>query len=325
MASTVGSARGDTSGHVMKRSDRKLMARVGREHYIEGLSNTEIGEQLGISRFKVARLLERALEEGIVKIQVVETGLPDGEMGAKLAEHLGLARCIVVRAEGDEAEVRRQVGAEAAELLSDTLVEGEILGVSWGQTLTDTTSQVESLPPLTIVQLTGFLSDDLQTSPIEVAQGVAAHSGGRVFPLFVPLYVQDEDMAARLREHPDLKRVMALYPRVTTALLSVGGWNPPNTQVREVLPANMREEAVRLGCVADVAGIMVGENGRPIDPSFENRTLGISYKELVAVPRVVAVAAGAGKAEAIASVAKGGVITELVVDDALAEELLGKF
>ncbi len=303
-------------------SERKLMAQVAREHYLNEKSNLEIAEQFGISRFKVARLLIGARETGIVKIQIDDVGLPDPELSQELANWLGIEKCIVVRSEGTEKEIRRQVGAEAAGLLSNTLVEGEVFGVAWGRTLTETTSQLESLPNLTIVQLTGFLGDDLETSPIGVAQGVAARSGGRVYPLFVPLYVQDSQIADKLKEHPDLRRAMALYPKVTTALLSVGGWDPQDTQVRNALPEDMRLEADRKGCVADIAGILVGKDGAPVDPKFQDRTLGISYKQLANVPHVIAVATGEKKAPAIEAVVRGGLVNELVVDHALAKALL---
>ena len=46
--------------------ERALMAAVARAHYLEDRSRVEISDALGISRFKVARLLARAKEEGVV-------------------------------------------------------------------------------------------------------------------------------------------------------------------------------------------------------------------------------------------------------------------
>lgn len=50
--------------------NRALLAAVARAHYIDDLSRVEIAETFGISRFKVARLLARAREEGIVTIKI---------------------------------------------------------------------------------------------------------------------------------------------------------------------------------------------------------------------------------------------------------------
>lgn len=47
-----------------------VASRVAWMHYVEDLTNLEIAARLGISRFRVARLLERALKSGIVQITI---------------------------------------------------------------------------------------------------------------------------------------------------------------------------------------------------------------------------------------------------------------
>jgi DNA-binding transcriptional regulator LsrR (DeoR family) len=44
-----------------------LAAAVARRYYLEGETKVEIAGQLGLSRFKVARLLEEARASGIVR------------------------------------------------------------------------------------------------------------------------------------------------------------------------------------------------------------------------------------------------------------------
>lgn len=302
--------------------DRAVLAAIARAHYLEDLSRVEIAESFGISRFKVARLLARAREEGIVSIKINDRGLPDEVLAEKLRQALGLERCHVVRSYGDDDAVRSQIGAVAATLLSDTVAPGEVVGVTWGRTLTATTSHLERLPRVSIVQLTGVVAGDISSSPIEIARQVSRRSGGDVYPIFAPLLVEDAEMAASLRRHPDIRGAMELFPQVTTALLSVGGWNPPVTQVRDVLPIDALAMAIEGGCVADIAGILIREDGTPVNPEFQERCINISYDELRAVPRVVAVAGGAAKAEAIRAVTRGGLINELVTDHTLAEEVL---
>src|ERR1700739_3331505 len=63
-------------------SEVVLAARVARQFYIEGVSKVDIADQLGISRFRVARLLDSARESGLVRIEI---GLPGGALDAGLS------------------------------------------------------------------------------------------------------------------------------------------------------------------------------------------------------------------------------------------------
>ena len=305
-------------------SERGLVAAVARAYYIEDRSRVEIAETFGISRFKVSRLLTRAREEGIITFQINDWGLPDPALGERLKDELGLVDCHVVRTDGDEDSVRQQIGAAAASHLSTTLKADEVLGVAWGRTLTATTGRLDHLPRLSIVQLTGFIAGDIGSSPIEVARQASRQSGGEVYPIFAPLFVQDRETADGLRNHHDIRSAMKLFPSITTALLSVGAWNPPDTQIRDVLLPDDLEKAITNGCVADIAGILITEDGSPAYPALQERSINISYDQLRNVPRVVAVAGGTAKAEAIRAVVRGGLITELVTDHALALEVLGE-
>jgi DNA-binding transcriptional regulator LsrR (DeoR family) len=112
--------------------------------------------------------------------------------------------------------------------------------------------------------------------------------------------------------------------RIASAIFLLAAWNPPDTQIRDVLPLADLANAISGGCVADVAGILIKEDGPPVDPAFQERCITISYEQLRAVPRVLAVAGGAGKAGAIRAVARAGLITELVTDHALALAVLGE-
>ena len=49
-------------------SEVVLAARVARQFYLDGASKIDIAESLGISRFRVARLLESARDSGMVRI-----------------------------------------------------------------------------------------------------------------------------------------------------------------------------------------------------------------------------------------------------------------
>src|ERR1700745_3978740 len=63
-------------------SEVVLAARLARQFYLEGISKVDIADRLGISRFRVARLLDSARESGLVRIEI---GLPGGALAPGLA------------------------------------------------------------------------------------------------------------------------------------------------------------------------------------------------------------------------------------------------
>src|ERR1700757_1604801 len=72
-------------------SEVVLAARVARQFYLEGVSKVDIADRLGISRFRVARLLDAALEAGMGRIEIrLARGLLDTGPSARLCSAFGL-------------------------------------------------------------------------------------------------------------------------------------------------------------------------------------------------------------------------------------------
>ena len=54
----------------MDEAKQQLLARVSSMFYEQDLTQSEIGEKLGLSRVKIYRLLKEAKEEGVVQITI---------------------------------------------------------------------------------------------------------------------------------------------------------------------------------------------------------------------------------------------------------------
>ena len=98
-----------------------LAARVARQYYLEGVSKVDIADQLGISRFRVARLLDSARQTGMVRIEI---GLPGGSLDAGLSAELcsafGLKQAFAFNfPDHDEPALRRRLGEAAGQALMD--------------------------------------------------------------------------------------------------------------------------------------------------------------------------------------------------------------
>src|SRR5690606_9436223 len=216
-------------------SDRAAMVVAARQYYLEDLSKSQIAQNLQVSRFKVARLLTMAREQGVVSIRIDDRAMPVPELADELARALNLERAIVVETPHDVAEARRLVGEAGAAHLGRTLNAGEVLGMAWGRTLTAMSAAMPPLPVLDVVQLTGAVGSDLEMSPVEIVRRVALNAGGSATPIFAPLVVDDARTAEALRRQPDVGRAIRMFDTVTTAVVAVGSVEPSTSQLWESL------------------------------------------------------------------------------------------
>ena len=66
-----------------------LAASIARRHYVDGRTKIEIADEFRLSRFKVARLLEAARAQGLVRIEIGHAGTIDVDTSGRLAERFG--------------------------------------------------------------------------------------------------------------------------------------------------------------------------------------------------------------------------------------------
>ncbi|MGZ6315202.1 MAG: sugar-binding transcriptional regulator [Candidatus Limnocylindrales bacterium] len=298
---------------------------AARRYFLDGASKSEIADELGISRFKVARLLEAARRDGLVRIEIGGPPEFDVELASELALRHGLRDALVIRVvEGPDEFQREQLGRVCAELLTETLEAQDILGISWGRTLHSMVGHLSRLPGCTVVQIVGNVPTlELAVNSLELVRRVAECAGGPVYPLHVPLLMDSPEMADALRRDPHVHKAIGMFDRLTKAVVGIGAWTASGSTVRAALPAELAEELDAAGAVADVCATILDANGLALRVAgLPDRFIAIGLEQLRAVPDVVAIAGGAAKAPAILAALRSGLIHRLITDEAAARLLL---
>ena len=183
-----------------------LLAAVARRHFLDGRSKVEIAEEFGISRFKVARLIDHARDSGLVHIEIRQQGLIDVDMSSRLQDKFGLQHVVVVDTpDADPVGLRQHLGRAAAELLAEVITPQDVLGLAWARSVSAMASALPQLPPVPVVQLTGALSfQDGDASSIDLVRDVARAAGGPAYVFYAPFTVRDAATARALREQPEV-------------------------------------------------------------------------------------------------------------------------
>src|ERR1700754_2590877 len=255
-------------------SEVVLAARVARQFYLEGVSKVDIADQLGISRFRVARLLDSAREIGLVRIEI---GLPGGALdaglSAELCSVLGLRHAFVFNFPEDESPLRQRLGEAAGQVLMDLITPGDVLGLTWSRTLSGLTAALTQLPPCPIVQLTGAVPPPDGRDLLEVVRSVARIGGGPAHVFYAPMLVSDAATALAIRRQSDIADAFALLPSVTIAVVALGAWAPGLSTIYDAITPDERGELAALGVAAELAGVFIGADGRPLATPLDARMI----------------------------------------------------
>lgn len=304
-------------------SHEELLARIGQAYYLDNLSKVEIATEHSISRFQVARLLDEARAAGIVHIEIRRPGNPVSIDAQALAAALGIDRVVVVKTLEDDFQQRDlQAHAVAGELMAEARA-GMSVGISWSRTLDLAARHVTELPKCNIVQLAGALPVPGGGNPLELVQRLGRMGGGRTWPMWAPLVVDSAATASGLRRQPEIADAMRMADSLDLAVVAIGAWAPNLSTVWNRVDNAVRQDGIAKGAVAECSGRLIATDGSAVSAELDARILSVTIKQLQRTPKVIAVAQGEARADAVRACLAAGIVNTLVMDESLARALQG--
>lgn len=309
--------------------ETRLLVKVSKMYYEEGLSQDEIILRLGLSRSKISRLLQQARDKGIVQIKVVSPNHLFSDLEYILEKRFGLLEALVVEAHAGDAQesILRELGTAAAGYLERSVGASTIIGISWGSTLH---SMVEALhanhiPGSKVVQIIGGLGQpEAEVHATDLCHRLARALDGQLMLLPAPGIVVSQQAREVLVDDLYIQRTMAMFNSLDMAFVGIGAPAPDSVLVRNSAIINPDEMELMLekGAVGDIALRFFDAQGQPIPSEIDKRVIGITLEQLKQVRRVVGIAGGPQKIRAILGALHGKLINILITDSITAERLL---
>ena len=300
--------------------DLRNAAMAARLYYLEHRSKLEIAEELGVNRFKVARLLERAHASGLVHIEIRDPDGVDEDMSEKLAAALGIRRAIVL---GIATDPMGQVGALAARYLAEVMQPEMTVGIAWSRSTQALVEHLEPAPPCTVVQLCGVIAQaEGEEQNVELVRRAAKSLGGRPMTFYAPLVVSEPAVATALKRQPGIAEALRACDHLDVAVIAVGQWEPGESTVHDALSPVERAGFAKRGAVAESAGMLFSATGKSLRDGLQRRVIAVNERQLRKARDVVALASDQGRARAVQALARTGLVTTLITHRALASEIL---
>jgi len=312
-------------------ADTRLMLRAAQLYYHEDLTQNEVGKRLGVSRFKVGRLLERALREEAVRIEIVHPAARLVALEDALVERFGLRDAVVIDAPTvgspatDEQLCRERVAAAAAEHLV-ALHPGGAIGVSWGKTMLELAAQLRPgwTKATEIVQLNGAISRSAQpTRYQEVVERFGVTTGAEIRLMAAPAIVGSAKLRRALEADPAVGEIIEVARRAPSAVFGMGLMGTESVHVTSgYLDGKELKRLEDAGAVGDVLGRFVTIDGDIALPSLNDRTVGLPLDDLRAKPLTVGLAAGRERGPIALAALRAGLMRVFIADETTARWVL---
>ncbi len=319
----------DRSADPGRSSAEELLLRVAWFYYKDELTQDEIAKRLAVSRASVGRMLERARKVGLVSINLNADHLDAFELSSRLRQTFGLAEALVVpdhdKEPADHHVLNARLGLGGAQFMSTHLRPGGTLGVGWGETVSRVIASTNfgAVGPVHLVTLTGGVDGYLQTILSSKGEGSAESETTTATVIPSPIVASTARLAAALRAEPTIQQVIKQACEVEQALVGVGTPTADATiAAMGYLDAQDAHGLRERGVVGDILGQFFDADGCVVDLPIHDRRIGIELAELALIPKVVGVAGGLHKAEAILGALHGGFLDVLVTNELVALRLL---
>jgi DNA-binding transcriptional regulator LsrR (DeoR family) len=305
--------------------ERSLLGKISWHYYVDGLTQKEIGERLGLSRLKVVRLLKRARAEGVVEIRIASDVRLNTELARSLEDRFHLQEAIVTDPV-DDAETHDAIGRAGAQYLERNLHDDLVLGIGMGRTVSSILEHMipRKLDNITVRTLAGaYEQPGVHSNAYNIAWRLADLLDATCEQLYCPLIVPNKTTRKALLKDRTLSELLRSVCECDLALVGLGAMDSDSPLIRlgYVSPDQLAELRSK-GAAGEILGRFYDFDGQALETGFDGRSLGIDLPQLCGIETVIALAHGANKVGPMLGALRSGCLDVLITDRWTAESVL---
>ena len=305
-----------------------LLMKASELYYYSRLSQGEIGRKLGVSSPTVSRMLQEAMDRGIIEVKIRDTLERVKETEEALKSRFGLDEAVVIEVpQGTEQNLRRKLlGRKGSELFQNFCPRGSTVGIGCGVTIYEFVQSLDPsrrFPELRVIPLMGgWGKEETERETNRLASLMARTLGCSFSYLLAPAIVSSRKVRDILLQEPQIRQTISLWSSVDTAFFSIG------PELREenfpYIPSDFlsMDEARRAGGAGDVLGRIIDDRGLEAELSYNDQLVSIPLDILKKIPRRIALGCGPQKYRGIKGALEARLATVLITDFETATYLL---
>lgn len=307
--------------------DRRLIVKVAKLYYFDGMTQAEIARKIGVSRPIVSKMISKAKEDKIVEIFIKDESAHTVDLELQVEKIYSLKEAIIVSASDYNHDMKLDLlGKAAAAHVSKKIDSVESIGISWGNAVS---AFVNAYPfqkneSVNIVPLIGGMGRseiDLHSNmlTLKFAQKLKTTCSY----LYAPAMIKNIDTKNRLLESEEIYGVLDEGQSVEMAIVGMG--NPIVDSTMEKIGYLSQEDVASLRtaeAVGDINSVFLDKNGNSLNHHINDSVIGINLDGLKQIGETIAIAHGDNKIRSIHAGLLSGAVDVLVTDDETAQKIL---
>lgn len=312
-----------------KQTERLIQ--VSELYYKQNYSQKQISEKLHIHRTEISRLLKRAREIGVVKINVSPPPNRENENLKKfLCRNFNLKQAIVVptEADSDYHDDLESIAVYTNTLLNDLIKNNCVIGLSWGETIKKVIDNFFLSKKAKKVSVLPLIGSPMGKLDISCQANHLVHRlcdkipNSRLFYLDSPVFINSVRVMREILATETNRSTVQSWEKVNIALVGIGSAKMvDNYNWRAFYKKEKAQEIYKNSMVGDVLSQPFSLKGKEYRAKYPN-LVGASLIQLRNMNTVIGVATGERKIEAIVGGLNASLFDILVTTDKVARQIL---
>ncbi|ADO76747.1 sugar-binding transcriptional regulator [Halanaerobium praevalens] len=237
----------------------------------------------------------------------------------KLQKILGIQKVKLVNGVVAAGDLKAEIGRMASKFLQQEIENGDILAVTGGTTLAQIAAEMSystEAREVTVVPGRGGLGEDVEIQANTIAAKIAKKIGGTYHLLHIPDNIAEENIYYLTKE-PSIKKTLEILKQANILIHGVG--TAKNMAKRRGMKKNEIKDLVEAGAVGEAFGFYFNSLGEII---YSTTSVGLNLDDLEATKKVIVVAGGEDKAEAIIAAVSSKYQDILITDEITARKII---
>jgi DNA-binding transcriptional regulator LsrR (DeoR family) len=310
------------------RYDIQLMVQASKMYFINGLTQEQIAQQLGISRSSVSMMLSEAKDFGIVEISIKDPKNNVQDIADQFISRFSLKGCLVIPTAIDDVRIlTRVVASQGADFAEDILRSHTTVGIAWGTTCYEfmlSFTNRNKLSDVNVVPMIGGTSRIASEYQLnEMVRMFAEKLHGTPSFIYAPAIAETIADHELYMQSTSMKSILEKWHNMDAAIVSAGA--PPefydNRMVID-LAQKQQYETSESRVIGDICARRFNLKGEFIQNEYSARIMGIDEDSLRHIENVICIAAGKHKILSIIGALRTNVINYFVTDENTARSVL---